>query len=380
MARVSVEPSVLLWAVERAGGIQSLEKRFPKINEWISGEMQPTLKQLETFAKAIAAPLGYFFLDEPPKEELSVPYYRTLDQINQINPSPELLDTLKMMEQRRDWMRDYLIELGNEPLRFVGSVNDDDSPKDVARLIREEMGMKKGWASECSTWEDALRLLIKKIEMIGIMVSVNSIVGNNTRRKLNVSEFRGFVLVDEYAPLIFINGADGKAAQMFTLAHELAHIWFGLSGIFDLENLQPSEERIEQLCNETAAEFLVPQSEMLNLWQQIKGEKNPYQVCARYFKVSELVIIRRLLDLNLITKDEYLRFYKERTIVDLPKIDSGPDFYTLVRLRVGRIFSDAIINDTRSGNTLYRDAYRLLGISGETFERYAQLREEENFS
>lgn len=378
VARVNINPELIKWAINRSG-VEALENRFPKINEWIIGKKQPTLKQLEELAKATSTPLGYFFLDEPPTEKLTVPFYRTLGYGDHFNPSPELLDTLKIMEQRRDWLRSYLIEHGNEPLHYVGSAKIDFSPIEVAKMIREELAITEGWASECRNWEEALRLLIKKIEKIGIMVSVNSIVGNNTKRKLNVAEFRGFVLVDDYAPLIFINGADGKAAQMFTLAHELAHIWYGSSAIFDLEKLQPSDEKIEQICNQTAAEFLVPETEILNLWNEISDKKS-YQVFARHFKVSELVIVRRLLDLELISKEEYLSFYSERNVVDSTPNKGRPDFYTVVRQRVGRLFSDAIINDTKQGNTLYRDAYRLLGISGETFEKYAKLREEENFS
>jgi Zn-dependent peptidase ImmA (M78 family) len=73
---------------------------------------------------------------------------------------------------------------------------------------------------------------------------------NNNTRKLDPEEFRGFVLSDRYAPLIFVNGADFKSAQMFTLAHELAHLWLGRDGVFDLQDLQPGNSDVERFCTQ----------------------------------------------------------------------------------------------------------------------------------
>ena len=125
-----------------------------------------------------------------------------------------------------------------------------------------------------------------------------------------MSEFPGFVLVDEYAPLVFLNGADGKAAQMFTLAHELAHVWLGSSAVFDLRELQPAADEVEQACNRVAAEFLVPGDEMREVWSSVRYESERFQQIARRFKVSELVAARRALDLRLITRNEFLEFYR----------------------------------------------------------------------
>jgi hypothetical protein len=233
MAKVAVSRSVLRWAVERSGKASVVQRKFPKLSEWERGESQPTMRQLEKFAKETATPLGYLFLAEPPNEQLPIPHFRTLNGHQSTRrASPDLLETVRTMERRRDWMREYLVDQGQEPLPFVHSATISDEPQYVARKMRETLELSELWAASQPTWTEALKELRRRMEDSGIIVTASGIVANNTRRKLDPAEFRGFVVVDEYAPLVFINGADGKAAQMFTLAHELAHIWFGSSAAF----------------------------------------------------------------------------------------------------------------------------------------------------
>ncbi|GIP48999.1 DNA-binding protein [Paenibacillus sp. J53TS2] len=373
MARVEVSPDLLRWAVTRTGIAEAIENKFPKLNQWIAREEYPTLKQLELFAKATYTPLGCFFLESPPEERLPIPHFRTLgDQGHAEPPSPDLLETVQIIERRQQWLRDYLIEQYTEPLKFVGSFNHTEEPKKVAIDIRKALNLPNGWASHSRNWQEALRLLQKAIEDIGIYVMMNGIVGNNTRRKLSVQEFRGFVLVDNYAPIIFLNSSDGKAAQMFTLAHELAHIWFGKSAIFDLEVLQPADNETEVACNSVAAEFLVPESDLLKYWPLIKLEQYRFQKLARHFKVSEIVAARRALDLGLIDRGEFFEFYTEyvQRVTQVTQDSSGGDYYRTQGSRIGRRFAETVITAAREGNLLYRDAYRLTGMTGKTFTEF----------
>jgi len=206
----------------------------------------------------------------------------------------------------------------------------------------------------------------------------NGIVENNTHRKLDPTEFRGFVLVDDYAPLVFLNGADGKAARMFTLAHELAHIWLGASAAFDLQDLQPANNATELACNHIAAEFLVPSSVLSGLWPQLSIKDNPYQLLARRFKVSEIVAARRLLDLELISRDEFFRFYHKWQVNELRLAhkaaddDGGGDFYASQNIRIGQRFGDFLTRSVQTGTTLYSEAWRLTNLKKNTFQEYAK--------
>lgn len=375
MARVVVMPEVLRWAVNRNKEADTIEKKFPKLASWINNETQPTLRQLEQLAKATSTPIGFFFLSRPPQVQLPIPHYRTVTDAYTFQPSPDLLETVQTMERRQAWMREYLLDMGQEPLNYVGTAKVNDSPIAIAKIIRRSLGLEHGWASACRSWQEALQLLLNNMEKIGILVVRNGIVGNNTHRKLNVKEFRGFVLVDEYAPLIFINGADGKAAQMFTIAHELAHIWFGASAAFDLTALQPANQDIERACNQTAAEFLVPEDELKKLWDKMRFENDKFTLLAKHFKVSSVVVARRALDLTLITKDEFFEFYN--SLLDLEQKqsqdnDGGGDFYLNQNYRIGRRFAEAVFTSAKEGRLLYNEAYRLTGLKGRTFSEYAK--------
>ena len=372
--RINVNPALLRWARERAQlTLDDLLRRFPKIREWESGAEKPTLRQLDAFANATSAPFGYLFLPVPPKEELPIPDFRTLGDQPIRRPSPSLLDTIFDLQRRQAWLREDRIEAGYDPLSFVGSVTTDAAPAKVASAMRRIIGVSVGWADLHGTWTDALGWLRNRAEMIGIVVVINGVVGNNTRRKLDPEEFRGFVLPDDYAPFVFLNGSDGKGAQMFTLVHELVHLWIDQAGVFDLRAMQPAPDPRERFCNAVAAEFLMPEEELRRAWKDVAASSLPFAALARRFKVSELVAARRALDARLIGRDAFFRFYnayQEDERRRAARRSSGGDFYATQNYRVGRTFGEAVARAVKEGRLLYRDAFELTGLRGATFDRY----------
>lgn len=352
-----------------------LEKRFPKYPDWVSGELQPTLKQLEKFAAQTFTPLGYLFLPEPPEERLPIPDFRTVSDKEVARPSPHLLDTIYAAQLRQEWMRSFLIDQGEPPLSFIGTRSLKDAPEDVAADVRRTLGLEPHWNRSFDSWEEALRTLVRKIEGAGILVMINGVVENNTHRPLDVEEFRGFVLTDSYAPLIFINGTDAKAAQMFTLVHELAHLWLGKGGVSNLNALVATENEIEIFCNKVAAEFLVPAREMEIAWRDARSKDRPFDRLARTFKVSPVVAARRALDLELITKNRYFEFYedyKAGAARRKAKKNGGGNFYLTLGTRLGKRFPAAVYSAAKEGRLPYGEAYELTGVSGESFDKFGR--------
>jgi Zn-dependent peptidase ImmA (M78 family) len=351
-----------------------LEKRFPQLVLWQQGTRHPTLKQLEAFAKATHTPLGYLFLPEPPIEKIPIPDFRTLQEAPS-RPSPDLLDTIYAMQRRQDWLHQERIESESEPVD-VGTARLTDDPIAIGQEMRRVVGIGDGWAAEVSSWQEAVGDLRRRIEDLGIVAVINGVVGNNTHRKLRVEEFRGFALTDAYAPLIFVNGSDAKSAQMFTLAHELAHIWLGAEGegVSGFEGLFPGGSKVEKFCDRAAAEFLVPAQELKEQWATIKRRQNPFEVAARYFKVSSIVIARRALDLRFIDRDTFFRFYNayvHREDTQHEKKASGGDFYNNQNTRVGKLFAIHVLRAAMEGRIGFKQAYELTDLRGGAFQEYA---------
>lgn len=374
--RVSVKPALLRWARERANlTVEALIRHFPFYERWESGEEYPTLKQLEKLAQALRVPIGFLFLNEPPDEPLPIPDFRTGPDLGQ-RPSVDLLDTIYLCQQRQAWYRDYLTMMGSNPLRFVGSATLQDDPIAVAADIRKFLGFDTEKRSKLPNWTEALRDFIKRVEVAGILVMVSGIVGNNPHRKLDPQEFRGFTLVDEFAPLIFINGADTRAAQMFTLAHELAHVWLGTGGISNTQLRAFPDSDIERWCNLVAAEVLVPLEDFCHVLRPGESLRAALDRLARHFKVSTLVILRRMHEAGKLDRERFWREYDEelkRLQQFTRRGEDGGNFYHTLCMRVSSRFAQAVVISALEGHTLFREAYWLLGIrKPETFRKLAE--------
>lgn len=363
VTRVEVSPDVLQWACARAGGaVEDFGARFPKLEEWIERKRRPTLKQLEAFAKATHTPLGYLFLPKPPVESLPIPDLRTVGSEELRRPSPELLDTVHLCQRRQDWYRDYAQAEGQPALAFVGSASTRDDVTTVATSMRASLELEA--AGRLRTWEDALRHLVQAADALGVLVMVSGVVGNNTSRPLDPDEFRGFALSDPWAPLVFVNGRDAKAAQMFTLAHELAHIWLGDSGVDDVDASVAPHRTTERWCNAVAAELLVPLEEVRAEYRPEPGWESEKDRLAKHFKVSTLVVLRRLFDAGVLDRPTLNAAYRaERARWTRSSGGSGGDFYRTQAARLGERFARALIHSTLEGGTTYRDALRLVSFN-----------------
>jgi len=360
--RVEVDPSLYSWAAERSQlSLEELSDRFPKLSEWMAGHCSPTLKQVEGFARATGTAVGYFFLPEPPDEHLPIPDFRTVGDHPVARPSGNLLDTIYQCQQRQDWYRDYVRSSGLRELEWVASLQPNTPPEDAAQRMRNALSFNV--QQRGANYQEAFTVLRQQAEELGVMVMVSGVVGSNTRRKLDPQEFKGFALADRFAPLVFVNGSDTRAAQIFTLAHELAHIWIGESALDSVDLGERATNDIERWCNRVAAEILVPIQEIQAEFNARVGISTELQRLARRFKTSRLVVLRRLHECEFLTWDEYQQTFQTEYEQALEwATGTGGDFYRTQPTRVGTAFAQAVIASTLKGDTSYTDAFQMLGF------------------
>ena len=370
--RVSVDPATLRWAQQRSGkDVETLERRFPKYREWEAGTTKPTYRQLRLCAEATYTPFGALFSGGPLSDELDIADFRTMTGRQPRKPSVHLLDTVYLCQWRQDWYHRYALEEEHDSVEFVGSASLDNDPAEVAQVMSSTLDFRVEDRSDVVNWTLAVRRFADRADAKGVLVMISGVVGNNTSRVLDPDEFRGFALSDDLAPLVFVNGADAKAAQMFTLAHELAHIWLGNSGLSNTSLTSTAGHQTEQWCNQVAAELLVPLDVLRAQYRDGEEMERTLRRMATHFKVSSLVVLRRLRDAGYLSQQRFRDAYdNERKRMAPTRPSSGGDFLRTQMTRTGERFSRDLIAHTLSLRTLPMDAYRLLAIKKKsTFDK-----------
>lgn len=366
-----INPSLLSWSRQRAGLSEAqvakpLTVKTQRVTEWEVGTSLPTFNQAQKWAAITHVPFGFLFLQAPPQEHLPLPDLRTLGGVLPDKPSLNLMDTVKDVLRKQDWYLEYLQDHERAPLSFVGSFDCRSSIKDVVADIRRVLGVAD--ASVRMSHDDYLRALVNGAEDAGILVMRSGVALGNTRRKLDVGEFRGFAISHVMAPIVFINSADAPSARLFTLMHELAHIWIGSTGVSDGGNQSARQE--ETFCNAVAGEFLAPGSAFSVYWDGDPYWEENLAPLAEYFHVSALVIARRARDLGYISSDQYGAYYRRILRAYRDKDGSGGDYYRTAATRNSARLSKAVLAEAQSGRVLLREAGKLLGIQPAKLKTY----------
>ncbi len=377
---VDIAPKMLNWVMENSQIEKLPAGVIGLLKSWISGEKKPTFNQIEQVSKATGIPLGYFFLQTPPQEDLSIVEYRTIDSIELTTPSRNLIDTLHDMDQIQEWMRNTLIADGSVPLSFVGSLKYEVSSERFAQSIRALLGLDEEWFRTAHSSEEAFGLIRASISNTGTLVMMSGIVRNNTHRPLDIDEFRAFSIIDAYAPIIFINANDSINGRLFSLLHEFAHVCIGENNLFnDRYSAGYGVKKTETICNAVAAEILVPQSIFVRDWNSAvnSDSENPETVIshlASSYKCGITVIARRAYDNGFISYQQYqataqlaVRLYNENRKRKKESGESGGDYYKTAASRIDKGFFTRLVSSVYEGKTLYSDAFRLTNTNRSTF-------------
>jgi Zn-dependent peptidase ImmA (M78 family) len=382
MAKVQafITPEIVRWARTRAATssrsvVKKLDKKkTQRLSAWEHGEALPTMREAQNLAQMLNIPFGYLFLSNPPKEPLPLPDFRAIGGEPVGEPSADLLDMLNDVLARQIWYREFQIEEGAEPLWFVGRFSESSEIQEVADSISITLKINDS-RSESPSREEFLRRLVNATEAAGVLVMRSGIVSGNTYRPLRVTEFRGFAISDEIAPVVFVNGADAVGAQIFTAIHELAHIWIGASGISNLNPARTPDptHKIERFCNQVAAEVLVPRATFVNEWDATAEVDHNLYVLTRHYHVSSLVLLIRAHDLQLMPDREFhFHFARETQKRPPERPKGGGNYYRNVASRNSRTFTSTIAGAAIDGRVPLREAAQLLNVKVPMIHKIAQ--------
>ena len=375
---VNISSDMLKWIVSQASSYGFSDTVRDYLEKWQNGNA-PTFNQIEKVSKSTGIPLGYFIIKKPPVENITLVNYRTIDSEQLSNPSRNLIDTLHDMDLVQEWVREYQIANGNLPCAFVGLFKNETKYTTIAENIRNLLNIKIDWYNQTKTVEESFNFLRAAISNLGVVVMMNGVVGNNTHRPLDIEEFRAFAVVDEYAPLIFINANDSINGRLFSLVHEFVHICKGENSLYnDMVYVEHTVQPIEILCNAVAAEILVPHNVFITEWNNtvINQDNLIFNIdqIAKKFKCGTMVIARRAYDNGFIDYSTYQQICKtainsyNRNRKKKKEEGGGGDYYKTLASRLDRRFLDMVVGSVRSGTMQYTDAFRLTNTSRATFD------------
>lgn len=375
-----ITPRMITWARKRAGySVQQLAAALrverQNVEAWEGGNQLPSFKKAGEAAGRLRIPFGFLFLSEPPHEDMPLPDLRTVGNVRPSNPSLDFREVVNDAVLRQQWYSDYLREGGARQIPFVGSCGIGDGPEEVAARMRKSLHISEKMREECDSWEQLLARIAARAEDVGVMVMQRGVVGNNNRRQLSVGEFRGFAIADGYAPLVFVNARDARAARIFTIVHELCHLWIGKSGISN-PNLRvrstAGSNAVERFCNEVAAEVLVPRSSFEREWRSGRSLEGNVRNMAAHFLVSRYVVARRAYDLGAVEWEEYAAYLKENPTLWRAGGGTGGNFYRTFFARNGRRFTSGVLGALSDSKISYREASVLLDQKIATVKKIAE--------
>ncbi len=385
--RANITPAVLKWARESARMTEEIAAAkvavsADKLKEWEAGISEPTIRQAQTLAKAYKRPFALFFLPEIPRDFQPLQDFR--------RKGSKALGTgsifiIREIQQKQAWISEANEENGEARILLVGRFSIKDNPVNVADDILNTLGIIP---SRYET-DNPIKEWIDKAESKGIFISRTSFI--HSRLKLDSEELQGFAIADPHAPFIFINSEDWNAPQLFTLVHELAHIWIAETGISN--GIEPEIRNkdkfhpVELFCNEVAANALIPSGVITNLDRGIFNSAKEIFKVSKSLGVSSFAFLVRALNLSLISPDayrklkheadiEYRAFLKreeEREARDKEKT-GGPNYYLLQVNKNSRLFTQTVLDAFHGGFIEPTQASNLLNVQANKFSQLeAQL-------
>lgn len=379
-----ITPNVLKWARESARMTEEIAAAkvsvpLDKLKEWETGTSQPTIKQAQNLAKAYKRPFALFFLPEIPRDFQPLQDFRKSGSKSLTTSS---IFIIREIQQKQAWLSDVYSENNEEELSFVGRFTINDNPQKVAQDILSTLKINPAFYKS----ENPIKEWIDAAEKNGIFISRTSFI--HSRLKLDSEELQGFAIADKHAPFVFVNSDDWNAPQLFTLVHELAHIWIAETGISnEVEPELKNKDKfnpIELFCNEVAANALMPKEIVFNFGtSSFQSSKDVFKA-AKLLGVSSFALLVRALNLDIISTSNYQKLKRQADIdfADYLKREAekkakqkekenpgGPNYFLLQLNRNSRLFTQTVLDAFRGGFIEPTLASNLLNVQVNKFQK-----------
>jgi Zn-dependent peptidase ImmA (M78 family) len=382
-----ITPKVLKWARETSkisieDAAKKMDRPVSTILEWESGNLQPTFKQAEKLAATYKRPLAVFFLPDVPSDFQVLQDFRRKDSAE---ISTALIFMIREIQQKQKWLKTFLVENDQPKIDFIGKYSIDDSPESVAMYIRSVLeidSIELGIENPFKEW-------INRVEANRIFVSISS--NFHSRLKISSDDYKGFAISDSYAPFVFINSDEWETVKLFTLVHELAHLFIDKSGISNDINIDFRESNIseynpvEVFCNKVAANALMTYDIFKSVWENQKPSSQSDLInVAKVFGVSTLSVLYRAHNIGFLNHQtfeswksvmdkEYSEFntiYLEKELKKREGKKGGPNYYLLLSKRNGVEFSRVVLDSFRSGSIRGVELSNLLNLKVNKISNY----------
>jgi len=379
-----ITPNVLKWARESAKMTEliaaaKVSVTVEKLKEWEDGINQPTIRQAQSLAKAYKRPFALFFLPDIPRDFQPLQDFRKSGSKSLTTSS---IFIIREIQQKQAWLSEVYSDNQEEKLQFVGRYTINDNPQDVANNILETLKINPLFYKS----DNPIKEWIDAAETNGIFISRTSFI--HSRLKLDSDELQGFAIADPYAPFVFVNSEDWNAPQLFTLVHELAHIWIAETGISnDVEYEISNNDKfhpVELFCNEVAANALLPKGIVLNFdAESFRSSKDVFRI-SKQLGVSSFALLFRALKLNIISISSYHQLKKEADIdfaeflkkeaekkakQKVKEKTGGPNYFLLQLNRNSRLFTQTVLDAFRGGFIEPTLASNLLNVQVNKFKK-----------
>ncbi|MCL2323006.1 MAG: ImmA/IrrE family metallo-endopeptidase [Oscillospiraceae bacterium] len=366
---IDISDEIIDWAINKVSNNDTLASRLKK---WKTTH-KVWFEDVKLMSNQTKIPLGYFFLKIPPEKELDVLNFKTVGGKNLKDFSQNLADTISDMECLQEWMKDYLISQNHGKLDFVCSLKDETNIEKIADKIRERLGIKIDWYTENKNPWESFKKIRHKLENIGIITMMSGVVRQNNHKKLPIEEFRAFTLIDEYAPLIFINSNDSYGERLFSILYEAVHIWLGCYDFFNHRKIDVHWfKKEEKICYNACIEILVPNEIFIKKWLENSKEDIEDKIydLANIFRCSNIAICRKALNNKFV---DY-KFFKDFIHSQLDgeenaKKASGGHYYNIIKTRIDNRLLLALDNSIKEGKTTYDDLYKFTSLKEESFKK-----------